>query len=376
MGLPMWTPHVEPHGAPFGGQRRIVDKDLHNLIVRQWQKPRAVLMYILQGRFVVPLAAVEVAHMLWRVVNPTSHVVNMLPPLVKIDIEAFGSPMAEGSVVVSRQPEVHFHTFTTAWVMLLDVGGEDGGALSQASRLIITTELKKKAEDLSSYMREHYNTLIYKEPAVRRGVMHAANMDLLEFVGEIADMARELRRKYPSSPPPEGEGGTANPPRFTLVTELIGRSSASLLGRMDTGLDVPGSGSGPGLANKKRKVVTSKVVHSDFSLNNNGRSNSSWGLLRTIADKKFARQACVYSASGRACPRNDCSYEHGQQLGALPSPPPPIPPSRSQQQQQQQQPQRNSGAPPAAASSGNRGVARFSYRYPGRGTPDGRGGRG
>ena len=202
---------------------------------------------------------------------------------------------------------MHFHTFTTAWVMLLDVGGEDGGALSQARRLIITTELKKMAEDLSSYMREHYNTLIYKEAAVRRRVIHAANRDLLEFVGEIADMARELRRKYPFSPPPEGEGGTANPPRFTLLRELIGRSSASLLGRMDIGLDVPGYGTGPGLANKKRKVVTSKVADN----NNNGRSKSSWGLVRTIGDKKIVRQACVYSASGRACPRNDCSYEHG-----------------------------------------------------------------
>ena len=320
----MWTPHAELHGAPCGGQRGIVDKDLHKLIVRQWQEPRAALMYILQGRFVAPLAAVEVAHMLRWVVNPTIQVVSMLTSLSKIDIEVFGPPVAEGAVAVQRQPEVYFHTFTTAWMMLLDVGGEDGGALSQARRLIITTELKKMAEDLSSYMREHYNTLIYKEAAVRRRVIHAANRDLLEFVGEIADMARELRRKYPSSPPPEDEGGTANPPRFTLLRELIGRSSASLLGRMDIGLDVPGYGTGPGLANKKRKVVTSKVADN----NNNGRSKSSWGLVRTIGDKIVARQACVYSASG-----NDCSYEHG-------------------------------------------GVARFSYRYPGRGAPDARGGRG
>ena len=131
------------------------------------------------------------------------------------------------------------------------------------------------AEDLSSYMREHYNTLIYKEAAVRRRVIHAANRDLLKFVDEIADMAWELRRKYPSSPPPEGEGETANPPQFTLLRELIGRSSATLLGWMDTGLDGPGSGSGLGLANKKRKMVTSKVADN----NNNGRSKSSWGLV-------------------------------------------------------------------------------------------------
>ena len=52
------------------------------------------------------------------------------------------------------------------------------------------------AEDLSSYMREYYNTLIYKEAAVRRWVIHAASRDLLEFVGEIADIAWELRHKY------------------------------------------------------------------------------------------------------------------------------------------------------------------------------------
>ena len=259
----MWAP-------AFGVQRGVADKDLQKLIVRQWQEPRAVLIYILQGRFVAPLAAAEVTHMLRRVVDPTSRVVNMLTTLSRIDIEAFGPPVADGSVAVSRQPEVHFHAFTTVWVTLLDTGGEDGGALSQASRLVLTTELQKMAADLSSYMREHYNTLIHKEAAVRRWVIHAANRDFLEFVGEIADMARKLRRKYPSSPPPEDESETGNPPRFTLLRELIGRSSASLLGQMDTGLDVSGSGSGSGTVNTKRRVTTRKVAN-----NNNGRANSS-----------------------------------------------------------------------------------------------------
>ena len=160
--------------------------------------------------------------------------------------------MADGSVAISRQPEVYFHAFTTAWVTLLVAGGEDGKALSQARRLIITTDLQKVADDLSSYMREHYSTLIHKQAAVRRRVIHGANRDLLEFVSETTDMARELRRKYLSPLPPEDEDGTANPPQFTLLRELIDRSSASLLGRMDAGLDVPGSGSGPGMANKKR----------------------------------------------------------------------------------------------------------------------------
>ena len=110
----MWVTHIAPPGGPFGGQRWIVDKDLRKLNVRQWQEPRAVLMYILQGRFVAPLAAAEVAHMLRWVVNPTSHVVNMLTTLSKIDIEAFGPPVADGSVAVSRQPEVHFYAFTIA----------------------------------------------------------------------------------------------------------------------------------------------------------------------------------------------------------------------------------------------------------------------
>ena len=107
----MWAPHAAPPGGSFGEQRGIVDKDLHKLTVRQSQELRAVLMYMLQGRFVAPLAASEVAHMLRRVVHPTSHVVNMLTTLSKIDIEAFGPPVADGSVAVSRQPEVHFHAF-------------------------------------------------------------------------------------------------------------------------------------------------------------------------------------------------------------------------------------------------------------------------
>ena len=136
---------------------------------------------------------------------------------------------------------------------------------------------------------------------------------------------------------------------------------------MDTGVDVLGSGSGPGMANK-RKVVTSKAAN-----NTNGRANSSWGLVQTLADKKRSRKACFYSANDRACPRNDCSYEHGQQSEP---PPPPPPPPLSQPQQQQQQPQHNSGAPPAARSFGNGGLARFSYHHAGRGTTDGRRGRG
>ena len=156
------------------------------------------------------------------------------------------------------------------------------------------------AEDLSSYMREHYNTLIYKEAAIRRRVIHAVNRDLLEFIGEIVDMARELRRKYPSSPPPEGEGGTANPPRFTLLRELIGRSSASLLGRMDTGLDVPGSGSGPGLGNEKRKVVTSKVAN----YNNNGRSNLSLMILARRARLFHGKNVLQHASRAQAVERS------------------------------------------------------------------------
>ena len=134
--------------------------------------------------------------MLPRVVDPISRVVNMLTTLSKIDIEAFGSPVADGSVAVSRQLEVHFNAFTTAWVTLLDAGSEDGGAVSQARRLVITTELQKMTADLSSYVKEHYNTLTHKEAAVRRWVIYAASR-VFRFVREIEGMAR---RKYPSSP--------------------------------------------------------------------------------------------------------------------------------------------------------------------------------
>ena len=88
---------------------------------------------------------------------------------------------------------------------------------------------------------------------------------------------------------------------------------------MDTGIDTPGSGSGPEMANKKRKVVTSKVAN-----NNNGRASSSWRLVQTLGDKKKMRQACVYSANVPACPHDDCSYKHGQQLGFLPHSPSPL----------------------------------------------------
>ena len=83
---------------------------------------------------------------------------------------------------------------------LLDVGGEDGGGLSQARRLIITTELQKMAVDLSSYMREHYSTLICEDAAVRRQVIHASNRSLLEFVGEIADTAQRDNVAPPATP--------------------------------------------------------------------------------------------------------------------------------------------------------------------------------
>ena len=98
----MWAPHAAPPGGPFGVQREIADKDLHKLIVRQWQESHAVLMCTLQGRFVAPLAAVEVTHLLRWAVDPTSRVVNMLTTLSKIDIEAFGIPVADGSVAISR----------------------------------------------------------------------------------------------------------------------------------------------------------------------------------------------------------------------------------------------------------------------------------
>ena len=225
------------------------------------------------------------------------------------------------------------------------------------------------ADDLSSYMREHYNILIHKEATVCRRIIHATNRDLLEFVGDIANMAQEPRRKYPSFFSSEGESGTASPPRFTLLRELIGRSTPAYSGGWTPGSKSPAPTAAPGWRTRRgRWSRVRRPTPTTAAPTHHG------GLFRLYWIKQNRGRRASTPRTAAHTPAIDCSYEHGQQLESLSTAPPPpsLLLSRSCSSSSSSIRSAN-GAPPASPSFGNGGVAWFSYHHASRGTPDGRG---
>ena len=107
-----------------------------------------------------------------------------------------------------------------------------------------------------AYLNTHYNTLLPKQQKVRERVIFAANRDMNDFFGLVFDAAVPVKRAFLNSAQPEGECAGTHDPAFTTLRELTSRGSFSLLGGMDTALEVPRLG---GLAEatkpSKRKAV-------------------------------------------------------------------------------------------------------------------------
>ena len=74
---------------------------------------------------------------------------------------------------------------------------------------------------------------------MRERVIFAVNRDINNFFGLVFDAAVFVKSAFPNSAPPEGEYAGINAPAFTMLCELTSRGSLSLLGRMDTSLEVP-----------------------------------------------------------------------------------------------------------------------------------------
>ena len=84
-------------------------------------------MFVLRdGLFMPSTSESELAHLLRFVVDPNKRVLEMITPLMsKIDIDAFGPLVEQGTTAVSQAPEVHFQTFIDVLVMLVRQSEEE-----------------------------------------------------------------------------------------------------------------------------------------------------------------------------------------------------------------------------------------------------------
>ena len=81
-------------------------------------------MYVLRdGLFVPSTLTVEFTNTIGYIADPSQRLPGMItPPLSKIDIDAFSTPVEQGTSAVSRTPEVHFQTFVNVLVKAIQQG--------------------------------------------------------------------------------------------------------------------------------------------------------------------------------------------------------------------------------------------------------------
>ena len=116
------------------------------------------------------------------------------------------------------------------------------------------------AKTLSAYVTTHYSNLP-KQQAVHGRVVFAANRDMDDFFGLVFDAVVPVKREIPNSAHPEDACAGLAPPVLTLLRELISRGSCSLLGRMDTTLEVPRLGGVSTAAKPGKKKADAGGAH-------------------------------------------------------------------------------------------------------------------
>ena len=135
---------------------------------------------------------------------------------------------------------MHFQTFVEVLVAVIQQGqAESKGGISQSRRDLLIDEWQKICKTLRAYMNTHYNTLLPSQQKVRERVIFAAKRHINDSFGLFLDAAVPAKRVFPNSARPEGECAGINAPAFTMLRELTSRGSLSLLGRIDTALEVP-----------------------------------------------------------------------------------------------------------------------------------------
>ena len=175
-------------------------------------------------------------------------------------------------------------------------------------------------------MKTHYNTLLPKQK-VRERVIFAANRDIDDFFGLVFDAAVPVKSAFPNSAPAEGEWAGINAPAFTILRALTSRASLSLLGRMDTALEVPGLGGVTAAAKLPKRKAVADGAHPPAT-----RQRTAWPFVSGMQQIRTPEGTSHFAGRRQHCTRNNCHYSHDpfvqDRTGApgLPCPPAPPPP--------------------------------------------------
>ncbi len=376
-GQPLWGGGADQFGdLEHAGsvEARTISADSTKRSMRLWQDTGASFMFILRGGlFVPPTSDSESAHLLRHVVDPNKRVLEMItPPMAKIDMDAFTPPVEPGTTAVARAPEVHFQTFVNVLIMIIKQGEEEAATgASQSRREFLIVELRAMATALNEYMTTHFNSLLPKQEVVRRRVLFEANRDINEFFGGVFDAAAPVKRKFPTSAPPEGACPALTAPAFTHLRELTARGSHSLLGKMDIGLEVPRPGGTSAAAKAPKRKMKGGGAQPPAARPRSDGAAQVWSFVDGLEQDGTPAGACYFAWRGLQCKRKNCSYGHGPfaQNGTHMQGPPPQTPMQQpqqyqqpqqhqvpQQRQQRQQQQQQRTASPSA-------VAKFSFSH-------------
>ena len=146
-GQPLWGGGA----SPFGGlehagsvEERTRSANATKLSMKLWQEPGSGYMFVLRGGLFVPSTSEsELVRLLWLVVDANKRVLVMITlPMAKMNNDAFGLPVEQGTTAVSRAPEIHLQTFIDVLVMLVRQGEEEATGALQGRGDHVVQELR------------------------------------------------------------------------------------------------------------------------------------------------------------------------------------------------------------------------------------------
>ena len=310
----------------------------------------------------------EVAHI-------TKQSAEQVLSLEKITVEHIFPPIEAGGVPIAMPPQMHFRTFVSVLLVVIEFGTENAAAITRARIQMWRSELHLLVARLDAYLQLNYTRFEPLATNVCDTLLNAINEDFAERFHDLGLQGIALHQSHPTCPPAEGSGDSAPAPKMRRLKNRTDKEHPNNLVEQSRHWNAaPAAGTKRKAAAAPAKAPAAKQAATGvgpvpagyckgFSHGSNCRRPG--GILAHVSGRDAATLQQQHQ------PQTQQQQQYWQQPQWLPQQPqqpfqPPLPPAQfpplPTPQQPQQQPQRPPqqqqpaavGAPPQAS------VANFS----------------
>ena len=317
----------------------------------------------------------------------TEQAADQILSLSNIAIEHFFPPLAPGLKPAAMPAQVHFRTFVSVLMIVIEYGMEDAPDICLERVKTWRRELHALIDRLDTYLQLHYSLLAPFGTELRDALLAAINEDIEEGFHTLGLLGCELHRRHGDGPPEPGNTDIVPVPKFKLLKNLTDRSHINNIAersRLWTKATAAPTGAKRKASGAPTKAPPAKQQVGGVGPAPPGFCKGFWhgtecrrpncsqlhvnGRTLTLGNPRAGPQLQLPSQQQPSQPQ--WQPPGPQQAQTPPQPQPPLNPPQVQPQQPQQQQQQQQQAAPAPGTAQPR-VGNYSFMVGG-----GRGGGG